>query len=189
MPVIGLFVLCVGSSALGSGVADRSAIIRFTPSTDEESRVQSLMLIDSYYSVVRDARKALKNERMGLEGRVYAIHLLGQMRAEDAVPELLDLIELDAEPIMRYTAIQWHGRFPAQIALSKIGLPSVREIGKRLPSENSPAKRKLFFAVVRSVLGVEPGLSYLDSTLSQNATLSVESRKMILDVYRAEAGL
>ena len=167
---------------------NRPASLRFKQSNDAESKESCLSILDNYYALVRDARKALKDTKLGLEGRVYAIYLLGQLRAEEAVPDLLDIIDLDAEPIMRYTAIQWHGRFPAQVALTKIGMPAVREISKRLPSESSAEKQKLFCTVVRDVLGQKPGRMYLEFELPEQAAgLSADTRKSLLDAYDAAA--
>ena len=84
---------------------------------------------------------------------VYAIVLLGQLRAANAVTTLIE--HIDFKPARKDTSggIGRWGPHPAQEALVKIGTPAVNMVLDKLPAENNDLRRQLMCAVISDALG------------------------------------
>ena len=83
------------------------------------------------------------------------MHLLGRLRAEEAMPELLrriTFVSIVHETKSRIVIAYLWGTHPAVNTLISIGMPSVVAIMKTLPQEINALRRKL---MVRVLVGVE----------------------------------
>ena len=121
-------------------------------------------------SAIESAVTRVRNRYLGMSGDLLAqlnqpgltnraeaaiTHLLGRLRAEDAVSALLRRITFISvindlgNGIV--TAYSW-GHHPAVNALISIGPPSVRAILTMLPQETNPLRRRL---MVKVLVGVE----------------------------------
>ena len=149
----------------------------------KEKESSTFKVVKAYKELTEELTKQLKDESLRLEDKVHVIYMLGELRAADAVPLLIQNIDLDAAPMMKYGAIQWHGRYPAQVALAKIGMPGVTGILNALPGEQDLGKKEVMFKVVYSVLGAETGYTFIDEQLSKKK-LSKEKKQTILQEYR-----
>ena len=81
-----------------------------------------------------------------------AIELLGEFRAEEAVPLLVSEIEFEA-PVKILGDLDVAAAYPAARALAKVGIPAVEEIVRRLEGPASEKRMKLFATVFRLVDG------------------------------------
>ena len=86
--------------------------------------------------------------------KVYCVYLLGELRADEAVPALLTLIDFEGVPDHNSNRrrARW-GRYPASEALAKIGSPAVGPVTAALGDESGETRRKLMVRVLRDILG------------------------------------
>ncbi len=86
--------------------------------------------------------------------RTYGVYLLGELRADEAVPTLLTLIDFEGVPDHNSNSrhARW-GRYPACEALAKIGSPAVGLLVGDLADEGSASRRRLVVGTLRDILG------------------------------------
>lgn len=104
-------------------------------------------VIDAYDETVANLRAQLRRAKTD-EGRTYAAYLLGTLRAQAAVRDLLQIIDFTAGHVDPKDKIGRWGPYPAQEALSKIGLASVDPILEALGKEDNELRRKLMVMVL-----------------------------------------
>ena len=124
---------------------------RAPPSEDMSYAVDKV--IESYDSIAASILEQLRDHQLSNEGKVYAIYLLGRLRANPAVPILLDNIAFKATKVDPKGGIGRWGMYPAQEALVRIGTPAVNMILDRLPTEREEIRRKLMCSVISDVEG------------------------------------
>ena len=164
------FVIIVGGLFIPRGAASGpsrqgAAQVRFAGLSAAESMASARKMSDSYARKVADLCSQLKVISAKFQPgsdvwRVRAgcvIHVLGCMRASDAVPAILRQIELTVpwpgvNGFQPMTMIQWR-HYPAVHALTQIGLPSVKAILKGLPHEKDQVRRRLMARVMLNVCG------------------------------------
>lgn len=108
------------------------------------------------------------------------IHVLGCMRASDAVPGILRQIELTvpwpgANGFHPLAGNQW-GFHPAVRALIQIGLPSVKAILKDLPHEKDQVRRRLMGSVMLNVCGSRLAKFMLAQAITTQKTAAARKR-------------
>jgi hypothetical protein len=123
-----------------------------SPPSEEMSRAVD-KVIECYDLVVADVLNQLRDYQLSSEAKVYAIYLLGRLRASAAVTILLDNIAFKATKVDPKGGIGRWGMYPAQEALVRIGTPAVNMILDRLPSEREELRRKLMCSVISDVEG------------------------------------
>ena len=181
-------VLLIGAVPLlgiaGQPASKQDSVPHFASLETAEIMKSSFDLIASYDGMVDNLRTQLRDESLSHEGKVYISYVLGELRASRAVPELIDIIDLDASSTMKYRAIEWPGAHPALVALTKIGMPAVEEIGKRFSSESNFKRKEYMCQVIKDTLGEEIGYRFLEKQLTKQVGLSVTTRRDILDCYQ-----
>ena len=119
---------------------------------DEEVRAT----VAAYDKAVADLLRAAARSA-GSDARIYIFYLLGELRAEAAVPTLVTAIDfepVDADYSESVRSRQARlGPYPAQEALVKIGSPAVGPIVAALGKEDGATRRELMVGVLREVLG------------------------------------
>ncbi len=103
--------------------------------------------------MTNDLVRQLGDATVSNEGKVYAIYLLGQLRAAPAVTVLLEHLDLRANKTDPAGGIGRWGTYPAQEALVKIGTPAVNMILDKLPLEGNQVRRQLMCAVISDAVG------------------------------------
>lgn len=114
-------------------------------------------LVDTYRAVAANLIGQLRDGDLSNAGKVHAVYLLGEWRAVGAVSTLLTQIDLKAEVADPAGGIGRWGMYPAQEALSKIGMPAVNMILDLLPGEKNELRRKLMSFVISDVVGKDFG--------------------------------
>lgn len=94
----------------------------------------------------------IKQDNASDEAKVYAIFLLGELRATNttAIEILIEKIDLKAPRQLALRLPPW-GEYPAEEALIKIGKPVIDPILNHLPTENSELRRQLMCDVLKKV--------------------------------------
>ena len=123
------------------------------PSAERDKAIDQA--VKFYHEIVAEVIEQLNNSNLSNEGKVYAIYLLGQLRATAAVTILIENINLKASNVDRKSGIGRWGMYPAQEALSKIGNPAVNMIIDLLPGEKEELRRKLMCFVLVEVEGAD----------------------------------
>ena len=138
----------------------------------------------SYREVIGDIKGQLDQGHLSNEGRVYAIYLLGQLRAAEAVTVLIENIDFTAARVDSKVGIGRWGMYPAQEALGKIGTPAVNIILEKLPTERDGLRRKLMCLVISDVEGKAVGTMLVkvrfdeESDASRKASLGLALQVM-----------
>jgi hypothetical protein len=106
-----------------------------------------------YTDAVNAVLTQVQDGGLSEEGMLYAIVLLGQLRAATAASTLVE--HIDFKPARKDTSggIGRWGPYPAQQALVKIGLPAVNVVLDQLPAEGRELQRELLYAVLTDALG------------------------------------
>ena len=142
-------------------------------------------VVDTYHEMVAEVMSQLSQDNLSNEGKVYAIYLLGQLRATKSVPILIENIDLVAPRVDTKGAIGRWGMYPAQEALSKIGKPAVNMIVDMLPDEKNELRRKLMCFVLADVDGAEVAKFNLSRALATESEPvrkgNLQSAQMILE--------
>jgi hypothetical protein len=126
-------------------------------------------VVDAYYAACGSALEQLRRQDVPVEGKVYAIYMLGELRSFHAVTELIANIDLKASKVdPRLRDARW-GLYPAQEALVKIGRPATSTILDKLPSEAAPLRRKLMCDVILDVEGKDVARFLLDQEKGKQA--------------------
>lgn len=101
-------------------------------------------------------------------GKVYAIFLLGEMRATNAfcVEALIAKIDLNAPQGALHLRLPPWGPFPAEEALIKIGEPVVDPILTYVPVEGNELRRHLMCEVLKRVAGKEASQAKISQALA-----------------------
>ena len=106
------------------------------------------------------------------DSKLCAIYLLGQLRPKDinAAQVLVDNIDFVAQQQdLRLNIARW-GMYPAEEALSKIGMPAVEAIlDIYLPKESNQLRLNLMCAVLQDVLGKEIGIIIVKQRLDKES--------------------
>ena len=110
-------------------------------------------MAESYREITTNIIGQLRNAGLPNEGKVYAIYLLGELRAAPATNILIENIDLKATKVDRKGAIGRWGPYPAQEALVKIGTPAVNMVLDKLPTEQNDLRRQLMCAVISDAVG------------------------------------
>lgn len=110
-------------------------------------------VVATHHQMVSDVNRQLREGNLSDEAKVYAIYLLGQLRARESVTILIENIDLKASKVDTKGGIGRWGMYPAQEALSKIGKPAVNMILDLLPTEQSDLRRQLMCLVIADVEG------------------------------------
>lgn len=184
IPWLSIGVLLASSMVI---LADGPSFLMPTPTetqSPKDREAQIFKLLADHRCYIKEMCKILQDSSVNLQWRVSTIYLLGELRATDAVPFLVNIIDLDASPIMEYTSIQWQGRWPAQTALTKIGIPAVKGILEKVPFETNATKKRLMFVSIRQVLGSQTGFQFVDEYLSGNTNVQDDVKQKVLDEYR-----
>jgi len=113
--------------------------------------------VKSYHDIIGNIMAQLRQDGLKNESKVYAVYLLGQLKAAQAVTVLLENIDLKASKVDPKGGIGRWGVYPAQEALSKIGQPAVNMILDKLPTERDELRRKLMCSVIADVEGKDFG--------------------------------
>ena len=119
----------------------------------------------SYNDNIAHLLRQLREAGVSVEGKVYAIYLLGQWRATAAVSTLIDNISMNASKSDPRLSIARWGTYPAQEALSRIGTPAVNMILEKLPAEQDDLRRRLMCFVIHDVEGKVTGQWMLQSKI------------------------
>jgi HEAT repeat protein len=108
--------------------------------------------IQAHYGAVANLIAQLRGAKTN-DGKLYVIYLLGVLRAQAAVRDLVKIIDFKAERVDPKASIGRWGPYPAQEALSKIGLASVEPILQALGKEENDTRRKLMLMVLLDCYG------------------------------------
>jgi hypothetical protein len=95
----------------------------------------------------------IQSGRLPDEGMLYAIVLLGQLRAANAVTTLIEHIDFMPARKDSSGGIGRWGPYPAQEALVRIGTPAVNMVLDKLPVERNDLRRQLMCAVISDAVG------------------------------------
>jgi hypothetical protein len=109
----------------------------------------------------------LRGDGLSNQGKIYAIYLLGELRAVGSVKDLLERIDLKAEKVDFKGAIGRWGPYPSQEALVKIGAPAVHAVLDTLSQESDDLRRKLMCAVISDVMTARFGALMIGAVLEQ----------------------
>lgn len=126
-------------------------------------------IVSTHRQVSADAIRQLRDGNLSDDGKLYAVYLLGELRATAAVTTLLENIDLKATRGDLKGGIGRWGMYPAQEALSKVGTPAVQMILDLLPAERSELRRQLMCMVITDVEGKEFGGTLVKLRLEQEA--------------------
>lgn len=142
-------------------------------------------IVNSHNAIVANIVEQLQKEAISDENKLYAIYLVGQMRAIGAISTLIENIDFPAPKADSSVAIGRWGMYPAQEALSKIGQPAVNMILDKLPGENHELRRRLMCFVLVDVDGIEVAQFMLKHSLAKETDPSrkgnLQSALMILE--------
>jgi len=144
---------------------------------------QTNALVHSYRALTNDLLKHLRDGNLSAERKVYAIYLLGQLRAASAATLLIDNIDLKASKLDHDGIGRW-GPYPAQEALTKIGTTAVNMVLDKLSFEKNELRRQLMCSVISDAVGNKAGEVMLklrhdeEKALSHRANLEAAIRVM-----------
>jgi hypothetical protein len=106
-----------------------------------------------YHDVTNEIIAQIQSGKLPNEGMLYAIVLLGQWRAANAVTTLIEHIDFQPAGKDPSGGIGRWGPYPAQDALVKIGTPAVNMVLDKLATEHNNLRRQLMCAVISDALG------------------------------------
>ena len=89
------------------------------------------------------------------EGKDLAIELLGDLRATEAIPVLLDNVKYCNPAALSGEYLPWQFDFPAAVSLAQIGNPSVEPALATLEVTNDELERQLCCWIIKEVEGEE----------------------------------
>jgi len=154
-------------------------------------------LIGERLNLVDALRKALsdmgppeagqKEDGCMAPARLMLIDALGYMRAEAAVPELLQNLVYEVKPFATDGGEWgWDYRYPAAGSLLKIGIPALEPLSKRLSKTDNPLERELCARIVDSMLGDKMAEYWITMQMDSAASEQVKARlKEALETARA----
>lgn len=149
------FMLSAKAAAEDAHVPSEVDLTKVTP---EERDKETTRLTEVRFWLIEDLLGQLETVRKGSgKGTEHIIYLLGQLRAVKAVKVLTDMIDYKATIGDDKNKIARWGPFPAQEALSNIGMPAVDEILRRIGKEADAARRDLMCIVIHEVVGTDVG--------------------------------
>jgi hypothetical protein len=128
------------------------AVPDFEKVRQDEADKAAEAVTTSYDEIVANLRAQLRQAKTD-DGRTYAAYLLGTLRAQAAVRDLLEVIDFPAGHLDPRDRIGRWGSYPAQDALSKIGVASVQPTLEALGKEDNELRRKLMVMVVLGSYG------------------------------------
>lgn len=124
----------------------------------EEFRAQRIEVINKLIAILRAPKEPLAM-------RIAAVKILGTLRAEEAVPVLIENLTISPAYINEKTfAIVC----PAVYALIKIGKPASRAALQCLKSEDSAIRVKWLCHIIKEVEGKQVAISLLKSELGKS---------------------
>jgi hypothetical protein len=142
-------------------------------------------VVQSYRAMIADLIGQFQQGIPSNEGKVYAIYLLGELRAREGVATLIENINLKAAHVDDKGGIGRWGMYPAEEALSKIGRPAVNMILDLLPTENDDTRRQLMCMVIADVEGKDLGRMILkqrvDAESDRTRKTSLEKAMKLLE--------
>ncbi|MDZ4821229.1 MAG: hypothetical protein SGJ20_19890 [Planctomycetota bacterium] len=114
---------------------------------------------DAYANITKDLLSQLKESKLTAEQQCYVIYLLGELRAENSVVELVKRIDFRApvaDPGRNWGAqrSRWH-EYPAVEALEKIGRHSAHAILDAARQPQSELRQQKMAQTLKSLSGVE----------------------------------
>jgi hypothetical protein len=144
-----------GNGELSPSTNDNENIPDFRTMTVQEMEKVVNRILKKNKRLITGLIQQLREEQLSNEGKVYAVYLLGNLRAYAAVDRLIANIDLKASSVDPKTRIGRWGPYPAQGALVKIGKPASSAVLESLSKEKDALRRKLMCAVLVDVEGKE----------------------------------
>ena len=125
----------------------------FQTSTPDVLSAEVDKAVQAYSGVTNEIIAQVQRGHLPNEGMLYAIVLLGQLRAANAATVLIE--KIDFKPAKKDTSggIGRWGPYPAQEALVKIGTPAVNMVLDKLPTEQNDLRRQLMCSVISDAVG------------------------------------
>ena len=155
--VIGVFcILCVSFSVAKEVEVPHKEYRAFIPMFEGLSKEEA----DKYSADILVAQSKSINELVNqlsvaksVDAKVQLIYVLGELRATLAISKLVEFIDFEMQiPIFQPQMRRW-GKYPAQEALVKIGLDSVKYIVPRLGKEKADDRRVFLVQVIANIMG------------------------------------
>ncbi len=144
---VGVAWASAGDTSNIKGDEQLPAVPDFDKVRQDEADKAAKALTTSYDEIIANLRAQLRQAKTD-DGRTYAAYLLGTLRAQAAIRDLLEVIDFPAGHLDPRDRIGRWGSYPAQDALSKIGVASVDPILEALGKENNELRRKLMVMVL-----------------------------------------
>lgn len=135
--------------------------------------------LDSQQRVVT----ALAARTISKSSKIAAIYLAGLYRMPDAasvLSQMIDFYDDDADRDMH--TLSESGSYPAALALSLIGAPSINEMIRNLAVDRSELVRKLSAGVLRDVLGDSLAQAALDDAIKHGPWSPAEKDRLKLAI-------
>lgn len=146
-----------------------------------ESDIQELL------NIIEEQREALKSrQRVEPKSRAwFALALLGDLRADVAVPVLTRLIAVKDRPLSissNETQPHWYS-FPAAVALAKIGMPAVGDLLETArATDPTSTVFQLCGVTLEAILGEDLALAAVEQYARHYPELSQQDRLAALKV-------
>ncbi len=151
--------VCVGESASSDS---SEHLLNLLQSNDPEQQTKAHQrIVDQRKETVVGLREIIRKQRAEtqlapqIRSQVYhAIALLGELRAEEGIPELMDSLTFRVPQVMRWSGDEpsFH-EYPAAVALAKIGRPAVDNVVSLLETTANPVVRRLCALIVVRIEG------------------------------------
>ena len=151
----------------GSGVAIASNLGNI-PYIDASDRVN--IIVNQNRKVIATLVDGMRLNDYSPDSKVCIIYLLGELRPNEmnAIQVLVDNIDFVAQQSDPGPKTRRWGMYPAQEALSKIGMPAVKVIlDTALPEESNQHRLNLMSAVLQDVLGKEIAIIIVDQRMEK----------------------
>jgi hypothetical protein len=152
----------------------------------DEDHVYEEIELNRSHTVTRLLR-VIENGNSSQEAKIEAVHILGDLRAEEAVPIFLSNLDLGAGPVVLKGEDPFRNAFPVKHALEKKGKPAVPYILKHIRKTEDPQKLWQLTFTLASITGSQEGSELLKQLLESDHVSNVT--KEILQAWiRSDPG-